>query len=451
MGETLSAIVSSARRGRGHPALHVGLAGDAPRTPPARFGLAALDRVDIGRGDARRFDRRTVDGAERAVMTLSDARLSSQHARLSRIGGAWVVEDLGSKNGTWVAGERVSRRALVDGDSILVGHTALVYRDEGGELRDVEDVPPPPHPGLATVSPELAARFAELADAARSTVPIEITGETGTGKELAARAVHALSRRAGQFVAVNCGALPATLLEGELFGHKRGAYTGAAEDRTGLVRSSDGGTLFLDEVAELPAPSQAAMLRVLQEHEVVPVGGDRPVSVDLRIVSATHRDLDAEVRAGRFRADLRARILGVKLALPPLRERREDLGHLTATLLQRIAVDRPTTFSADAVAALYACPWPLNIRELERALSAALAVARDRIELDHLRGIVRSGEPTDAVDPAALSIEDSQLRDALTAAIARHGGNLAAVARELGKDRTQIRRWMKRFGLDRDS
>lgn len=449
MSDTLSAIVSEAPRTRRKPALFVGLAADAPRTPPARISLARSDRVDIGRGELRRFERRSVGGADVIALALADARMSSQHARLTRLGGAWVIEDLGSKNGTWVGAQRVSRKPLLDGDAILVGHTVLVFREVGGDDADLDGLPPASAFGLATLSPALAARYHELASAAQSTVPIEITGETGTGKELVARAVHAISKRSGRFVAVNCGALPDSLFEGELFGHKKGAYTSAADDRVGLVRSADAGTLFLDEVAELPPASQTALLRVLQECEVVPLGSDRPVKIDLRVVTATHRDLEDEVVKNRFRADLRARLLGVSVELPPLHERREDLGLLVASLLDRLEPARSVSFSADAVAALYTYDWPLNIRELERALVAALAVARDRIDLHHLPAAIRSRRSTPAVDPAVLSVQDRELRDAISAAVARHAGNIAAVARELGKDRTQIRRWMKRFGLSR--
>ena len=445
MPDTLSAIVATPRRGRARPALYVGLVGDASRTPPARIGLGGGDRVDIGRGEQRVALRREVDGASLVALALPDARMSFRHACISRLGPTWVLEDLQSKNGTWVGGQQIARRPLTDGDAIIFGHTAVVFRETGGEETDLDELPPQIAPGLVTLSPALAARFAELAAAARSPIPIEISGETGTGKELVARAVHALSGRGGRFVAVNCGALPGSLLEAELFGHKRGAYTGAADERAGLVRSADGGTLFLDEVAELPSPSQAALLRVLQEGEVVPLGADRPVKVDLRIVTASHRQLDAEVAASRFRADLRARMLGVAFTLPPLRERREDLGLLVSSLLDRVAAGREIAFSADAVAALYTYEWPLNIRELERALGAAISVARDRIELQHLPAAIR-----EARDLASLTTEDRTLRETLTASIARHDGNLAAVARDLGKDRTQIRRWMKRIDLWRD-
>jgi transcriptional regulator with GAF, ATPase, and Fis domain len=420
----------------------VGLSGDAPRTPPARISLAKIASVEICRGDARDVSRR---GAAVAV-ALDDARMSRRHAQLTRVAAGWIVEDLGSKNGTWIDGRPPTSRPLRDGEAILVGHTALVFRDHGGDAEDLV-APSPAYPGLATMSPVLAARFAELAVAAASRVPIEIAGETGTGKELAARAVHALSGRSGRFVAVNCAALPASLLEAELFGHRRGAFTGAAEDRAGHIRAADGGTLFLDEIAELAPASQAALLRVLQDGEVVPLGSDRPIHADFRLISATHQDLDAAVAAGRYRADLRARTLGVRLALPPLRERLEDLGLMVASLLDRLAPGRAVSFTADSVAALYAHTWPLNVRALERSLAAALALAGERIELAQLALPTKARA---AADVAALSAEELALRDRLADEIARHRGNVAAVGRALGKDRTQIRRWMKRFGLARD-
>ncbi|HUS30020.1 MAG TPA: sigma 54-interacting transcriptional regulator [Kofleriaceae bacterium] len=452
MSETLSAIVSAGAKTRAQPALFIGLAADAPRAAGARLSLADIDRVDLGRGETRAFTRRTADGARLLVAVLVDARMSTQHARITRLGTRWFVEDLASKNGTLVRGARVARHELRDGDAICVGHTMLVFREAGGEGGDLQAAPAGEAPGLSTWSPALAARFAELATAARTNVPIEIMGPSGTGKELVARAVHALSSRRGKLAAINCGALPANLLEGELFGHKKGAFTGAGDERAGLIRSADQGTLFLDEVAELPASSQAALLRVLQEGEVMPLGSDAAIKVDVRLVTATHKNLDAEVAANRFRADLRARMLGVQVVLPELRERREDLGMLVATLLERLAPDRTVTFSSDAATALYTYDWPLNIRELERALAAALAIATDRVELHHLPAAVRQQDarPPATTIPEDLTADELALRESLSAAIARHDGNLAAVARELGKDRTQIRRWMKRFGLARE-
>ena len=450
MSETLSALVSPTQR-RGHPALFVGMAGDAPRQAGARLGLRGIDRVDIGRGDARRFVREHVDDVHVLTVTLADPRLSTRHARISRIGRSWVLEDLESKNGTWVHRRRIGTLPLEDGVAFVVGHTAFVYRADAGDAPDLDGQPASVAAGFATMAPRLESRFEELATAARTAVPVEIRGETGSGKELSAQAVHQLSQRSGKFVAINCGAIAPNLLEAELFGHRRGAYTGATEDRLGLVRTADGGTLFLDEVAELPATSQTALLRVLESREVTPVGADRPVKVDVRVITATHKDLDAEVEAGRFRADLRARLLGVQLEMPALRDRREDLGLLAAALLDRHAPGREVGFYADAVAALYAHDWPLNIRELDRALAGALAVTTGRIELSHLPGSLREqrSEPV-PVDVATLSDEDREIRESLVAALARHHGNVAAIARELGKDRTQIRRWLKRFRLSKD-
>ena len=452
MSDTLTAVVSSTARQRGQPAVFVGLSGDDPQAPSARISLVDVDRVDIGRADKRRIDRRTVDGSKIVTLLLTDPRMSGNHARLSRVGGTWIIEDMASKNGTWIGASKVSRHTLTDSDVIVVGHTALVFRDTGGENFDLDGDTPEIAPGLATLSLPLAERYIALAQAAKSNVPIQISGDTGTGKELVARAVHAASGREGRFIAVNCGGLVQGLVEGDLFGHKRGAYTGAMEDRPGLLRSAHGGTLFLDEVAELPAGSQAALLRVLQEGEVVPLGADRVVKVDVRLVTATHRDLALEVAANRFRADLRARLLGFQIELPPLRHRREDLGLIVKTLLKRLAPERPIVFSADAVSALYSHDWPLNVRELERALAAALAVATEgRIKLSHLpTAFATPGPPETPVPPVDLSPDERVLRDQLIEAITRHAGNITSVAREMGKDRTQIRRWMKRFGITRD-
>lgn len=380
--------MSADGRARAHAALFVGLSGDAPSAAPARVSLEGIDRVDVGRGK-RATMRRDVGGARVVAVTLDDPRLSAQHARITRLGNTWIAEDLDSKTGTWIRGAKITRKQVRDGDVIVVGHTALVFREHGGEAGDL-DVPYATGE-LVTISPTLAARFAELARVATTSVPIELVGEPGTGA-LVARAVHAMSGRAGRFVA------------------------GARH-----ARDADRGTLFLEDVAELSPASQAALLHVLQ-------------AGDVRIVTATRTNLDehAEVRA-----DLRARLRGVQLALPPLRERREDLGLIVAKLLPR-----PVTFAADAVAALYTYDWPLNIRELEHVLATATA-ARDRIELAHLPPELRTST-------AELSPDDHALKSRLVGAIERHAGNLAAVARELGKDRTQIRRWMKRFGLSRD-
>jgi transcriptional regulator with GAF, ATPase, and Fis domain len=308
----------------------------------------------------------------------------------------------------------------------------------------------------------LVALFAILERVAPSSVPTLLLGETGTGKEVFARRLHALSRRPGAFVAVNCGALPGELIEAELFGARRGAFSGAVSERPGLVRAAAGGTLFLDEVGDLPLPSQAALLRVLQEKEVVPVGGTEPVAVDFRLVAATHRDLDAMVKRGSYRADLRARLAGVTLTLPPLRERREDLG----LLLRGFAADqgRIVRLSVPAARMLLSALFPGNVRELQRAVEGALARAAGTgdptgpvvLEPEHFPDLAQpsgddedeDGGTDDALDPPPGSAPDDELGRQLLALLQEHKGNVSAVARVLGKKRMQVYRWVTRYGLD---
>ncbi|MBZ0234462.1 MAG: sigma 54-interacting transcriptional regulator, partial [Deltaproteobacteria bacterium] len=305
-----------------------------------------------------------------------------------------------------------------------------------------------------------------------SGLPALVLGETGTGKEVMARALHELSQRRGAFVAVNCGAIAGTLVESELFGHRKGAFSGALTDRPGHVRAADRGTLFLDEIAELPPAAQAALLRALQEREVVPVGDSMPVSVDFRLCAATHRDLAAMVAAGTFREDLHARLLGATIHLPPLRDRRGDLGLLVRSLLLRQPDGQRARFSPAAALALVEHAWPRNVRELERVLAMAVTLAgRDPIDLPHLPELVTpslppAGSPARAPDddrpgvalvaaaratpPAELSPDETALKRELVAMLDANDGNVAEVARQMGKDRTQLYRWIRRFGIDRD-
>jgi two-component system response regulator PilR (NtrC family) len=229
-------------------------------------------------------------------------------------------------------------------------------------------------------SPALQALRATVAKVARSQAPIAIAGESGVGKELVARTIHAEGGRAkGPFVPVNCGAIPAELMESEFFGHKKGSFTGAHADKAGLFQAADGGTLFLDEIGELPLPMQVKLLRAIQEKSVRPVGGHAEVPVDVRILSATHKDLAALVANGSFRHDLYYRINVIGLRVPPLRERRDDLPQLAADILARLSAEQgrgaPVRLGDDALAALMAYPFPGNVRELENILERALALA----------------------------------------------------------------------------
>jgi transcriptional regulator with AAA-type ATPase domain len=417
--------------------------------PPARINLAGIDEILVGRGD-----RAISLEGRRLVVRAEDAWMSSTHARFLRAAGGWILEDAGSKNGSLVDGRATRRAALDEGSLVELGHTFFLLRAglpvEAGEpiVCDAASSPPPA-PGFATISPALERVLARLPAVARAGIPVLIEGETGTGKEVAARALHALSGRGGDFVAVNCGALPASLLEDALFGHKRGAFSGASEDRPGLVRASDGGTLFLDEIGELPAPAQAALLRALDQREVLPVGATRPVPVDLRVVAATHRPLARMVEAGGFRRDLYMRLAGYRVALPKLSERREDLGLLAGALLARLGpeVAARAAMQPKAARALFACAWPGNVRQLEKCLSAAVAVAGGGvIGIDHLPEEVRAAPPS--LRATALDEEDAAQRERLIALLGEHQGNVSAVARALGKARMQVQRWMKRYGID---
>src|SRR5690349_12299220 len=336
-GQTLETVAPERRKRAGSDrqcSLHVAFRCDRPFAPGSRHLLAEIDEVAIGRSGELGWSRRGDSGKRELLLAVDDPWMSVAHARLRRSAEGWTIEDAGSRNGTRVNGEAVTSARLADGDLVELGHTILLYRDTQGVPGAQLDVDAASiaaaAPGLETLSGPQEMQFSRLERIAPSQVPVVLAGESGSGKELAAQAIHRLSRRPGPFVAVNCGGIPATLIETELFGHRKGAFTGAAEDRQGLVRSADHGTLFLDEVADLPPGGQVALLRALQESEVLPVGATRPVPVDLRLVAATHFDLKARVQQGNFRADLYARLSGLTVKLLPLRQRLEDLGLLVA-------------------------------------------------------------------------------------------------------------------------
>jgi len=428
---------------------------DRPLAGSSRHDLAELDAVVLGRGDAR--DARRVAGARRLDLRLPGTTVSSLHAHLERGEAGWTIVDEHSKNGTFVNGARVARAALRDGDLLEIGPALLVYRAQlpssSTTAADLDSAALAAlTPGLATLLPQLADQLADLERIARTPIPVLFLGESGTGKEVLARAVHTLSGRAGAFVAVNCGGLPGTLLESQLFGHVKGAFTGAARYELGLVRAADRGTLFLDEIGDLPLTAQAALLRVLQEREVVPVGGSHPVKIDLRVVAATHRSLDRMTARGEFRADLLARLSGYRHLLAPLRARREDLGLIVGDLLRRSEIPEAASLRLDAAAGRRLCAhdWPLNIRELQQCLSVSAALSpRGVIEAEHLP-MPHAASPREAVaadDPS----DPEALRRTLISLLEQHRGNISYVARDMGKARMQIHRWMRRFDLDPDA
>jgi transcriptional regulator with AAA-type ATPase domain len=379
------------------PQLFVQLGPDLSRCAPSRHQLEGVDEVRLGRGPHRRATRARENGRVVLTLELEDGLASSRRAVLRREDKVWQLSDLGSKNGTVLDGASVTHARLSDAALIELGQTVLLFQDrvpvDFRTASDVYDaVTDAPVPTLATFHDPLRAIFYRVSRLAQVSVPVLLQGETGTGKEVVAQAVHQLSQRPGTLVAVNCAAIPTSLVEAELFGHKRGAFTGSNTERVGWIRSADHGTLFLDEIGELPLALQAAFLRALETGEVVPVGADRPIAVDFRLVSATNRDLAAEVEAGRFRADLLARLGAMAVTLPPLRERREDLGGLVRTVLRRL-VPSPQALPVlrrDAARALLAFDWPGNVRQLVQVLSQALALREGDapIGLEHLPGLL---------------------------------------------------------------
>jgi len=294
---------------------------------------------------------------------------------------------------------------------------------------------------------------------AATNLPVLLTGESGTGKELVAAALHQRSGRADKtFVAVNCGAIPAELIESELFGHTKGSFTGADRDRRGLWEEADGGTVFLDEVTETTLSFQVKLLRVLQEREIRRVGSNQTRRVDVRVIAASNRDVEAEVRAGRFRNDLFYRLNAVSIALPPLRERREDIPPLAQAFADRVYSLNPAVrFSPEAVILLERYPWPGNIRELENAVVRAAAMCDGIIRVQDLPERIREyraePRPTDVEAIADTSEQDwpqlSEIEGRYVARVLQYTrGNKQAASRVLGVDRKTLDRMIKRHHID---
>jgi DNA-binding NtrC family response regulator len=381
-----------------------------------------------------------------ADLLLPDRGVSRRHA-IIRCGAALAIEDLGSANGTLVCGQRLAAgelRALAEGDVIQLGGATVIVqalpRPDGGLPGDA---------AMRTVR-RLAERVAG------SMLSVLIIGETGVGKDLVADLVHRRSARAAApFLCLNCAALPDQLLESELFGHERGAFTGAAQTKPGLLEVARGGTVFLDEIGELPWALQAKLLRVVESREILRVGGLEPRPIDVRFVAATHRDLEAEVRAGRFREDLFYRLNGIALAIPPLRERPTEIAELARLFVDEACARmnrRPPVWSPAALALLDRHRWPGNIRELKNAVECAVVLCTgDALEVEHLPAALR-GELAESQPPGEEATLRSRLADLdrhrIAEALERAGGNQSRAARALGIARNTLIARMKAYGLD---
>jgi hypothetical protein len=373
---------------------------------------------------------------------LPGDEISRRHAELDWTGSVAIVADLRSRNGVFVNGARCSNSPLRPGDVLRCGEwVGVVAISTSSE--PFQEISPGWFGGPTLLEAACPAR------SVGDDLPIIVEGETGTGKEGMARTVHRWSHRSGPFVAVNCAALPVHLAESELFGHKRGAFTGAEKSTPGLFRAADGGTLFLDEVLELPAILQPKLLRVLEQREVLPLGETTPVPVDVRVVVATQEPLSKAVSEGRFRADLHARLDGLTLALPALRDRREDIVPLWREFLRQRIPETPPELEPKLVEALCTYDWPLNVRELA-LLARRLASVHGHEPLlrkVHLPERIARRPPDDAGSapparprPSRRPVNDETEFEQLAAALREHSGNVAHAAAAVGISRSRAYR-----------
>ena len=438
-----------------------------------------------------------IDGSEWVVgrdpanrLSIPDRLMSRRHCTVMFANGRYHLRDLGSSNGTFVNGIPVGERVLEHGDRIRAGDSVLMFlttepapapvlsgpdtvddrTTRVGEALRAEvihrGIPDPAGEILAEVlagrvtlqahdmvgdGPAMRLVYGRIRKLAPSDCTVLIDGETGTGKELAARALHQNSHRARRpFVAINCAALTESLLESELFGHEKGAFTGAHSLKKGKFEIADGGTIFLDEIGELAPPLQSKLLRALQYHEFERVGGTRTVRVDVRVIAATNRDLAAEVTAGKFRQDLWYRLNVVSVTMPPLRERREDIPSLAAHFGAKYGRGRAVELSPDALQALTAHDWPGNVRELENAIERAVVLgSSDRITAEDLPDILI--EPAGDTEIGAGAAFHDGVRETkrrlILDAIDRSGGNYSAAARLLGLNPTYLHRLLKNLRI----
>jgi two-component system response regulator GlrR len=399
-------------------------------------------------------------------LILQDPKVSAIHCELLLDRDSIRVRDRNSTNGVWAGGARLLEALVEPGTVLRVGGSQLRI-EARAEPRVTRRRGTDASGRLVGASAPMQGLFDMLARVAARELPVLLLGETGTGKTAVAEALHAQSgRRDGPFVALNCGGIPADLVESTLFGHEKGAFTGAVRDVAGVFQQARGGTLFLDELGELPAAVQPKLLTALDAGRVRPVGGEQEQVVDFRLVTATNRSLWDEVEAGRFRSDLYYRIAGIELTIPPLRERADDLGPLATRLLERLAAGDPALRGTprlvpEAFARLRQHPWPGNVRELANVLARASALAGDDdITPEHIffRGWSAAGpEAPLAADPA-LDTEGA-FKDFKAALLARHErayfarlmerveGNITRGAVEAGISRTHLLTMLRRHGL----
>jgi DNA-binding NtrC family response regulator len=382
-------------------------------------------------------------------LVLRDMTVSRRHAEVEELAGRYVLRDLASTNGTFLDGVRIREGYLSAGSIIRLGQTEMVFsplEERIENLRSSADR----FGELIGASSPMREVFGILERIAPTDITVLIQGETGTGKELAARAIHEHSRRAGgPFMVFDCGAVSPNLIESELFGHEKGAFTDAVRTRQGAFELADGGTLFLDEIGELLPVLQPKLLRALDQREVKRVGAELAIRVNVRVIAATNRDLEGEVKAGRFREDLFFRLSVVHLSLPPLRKRREDIESIAGHLLGGISADvgkKIEGLSPEALEALTAYPWPGNVRELRNVLGRAAALCDGgRIETKDL--FLTQAKKTETLSTLSGKTLEEIEKAAIHATLRSLGGNKTEAAKALGIAYSTLYEKMKKYGM----
>jgi DNA-binding NtrC family response regulator len=416
-----------------------------------RFELHVSSGPDAGK--VAEFGQEAVQvGSSRAVdFALSDPTISRFHIKIEASGGAFMLADLDSTNGTYLGGHKI-KLAYLEGETLIeIGNTKLRFRPLGD--RATVTVPVRDRMGpIIGGSLKMRQLYTLVERVAKSDIPVIIEGETGTGKDLVARVIHDASPRAKKpYEVLDCGSVPETLIQSELFGHVKGAFTGADRDREGIFERADGGTVFLDEIGELGIDMQPKLLRVLETNEIRRVGDNAPVKIDVRVVCATHRSLRDLVNQSKFREDLYYRLAGCKVDMPSLRDRRQDIPLLVDAFLAELRAqglgDVPDKVSPETLKVFMSRTWPGNIRQLKNAVKRVALMGFDEAPTDDE---LKKSAP--ASSPTMLTLKDAREtfeRGYLTELMARYPGDLDAAAEASGMHPKSLARLLRKLDLGR--
>jgi DNA-binding NtrC family response regulator len=440
--------------------------GVAPTVPQIKPEILRVPRLELCvEREAGKPTRRTVVVDSDFVrvgshpsndLVIADRQVSRFHCILERSGHGFRVTDAGSLNGTWIGGARIRDADVLADCVITLGESTVRVRDANA-VSEREVAATVTFGELTGASLPMRRLFQVLDKVAQSSADVLIEGENGTGKEvIAAELVRLGGRRQKPLIIVDCGAISPTLIESELFGHVRGAFTGALRDRAGAFEEADGGTVFLDEIGELPLDMQPKLLRALAQREIRRVGASRSTKVDIRVIAATNRRLEREVNSGRFREDLYYRLSVVTLRVPPLRERKEDIPLLVSHFLDKLGVQDPLkVFPHEALEELKRYDWPGNVRELKNHVERVIVLGEDMPLAAPADAAPRASDPGPGVDierpfkEAKEAIVERFERGYLAALLEWADGNVSRAARKAGLDRMYLHRLLQRHGLRR--